>query len=104
MHGTAFFNDSLVEYKDLNLHISDIGIQRGYAIFDYFKVKDGKIRFGEDYFDRFYNSAELADLDVPLNREELARKMALIMIKVISSFSIMNMHRKILLCMRMAST
>lgn len=72
MHGTAFFNDSLVEYKDLSLHISDIGIQRGYAIFDYFKVKDGKIRFGEDYFDRFYNSAELADLDVPLNREELA--------------------------------
>ena len=71
MHSTSFFNDSLVESKDLHLHISDLGIQRGYSIFDYFVIKDGKIPWKEDYFDRFYNSAEMADLDVPIDRDKL---------------------------------
>ncbi len=73
MHAFSFFNDSVVKYTDLNLHVSDLGIHRGYAIFDFFKIKNGKIHWQDDYFDRFYNSAELADLDVPVEREELAK-------------------------------
>lgn len=71
MHAFSFFNDSVVNYTDLNLHISDLGIQRGFAIFDYFQIKNGKIHWKDDYFDRFYNSAELADLIVPFNPSEL---------------------------------
>lgn len=67
----TYFKDSIVELSNVKLHISDLGIQRGYAIFDYFAVKEGKIHWKDDYFERFYNSANLADLDVPLEAEQL---------------------------------
>jgi len=67
----TYFNDSIVELSEAKLHISDLGIQRGYAIFDYFAVKGGKIQWKDDYFERFYNSANLADLDVPLDKTQL---------------------------------
>jgi len=71
MHSFAFLNDSIVEYSKLHLHISDLGVQRGYAIFDFFPIKKGKIHWKEDYFDRFFASANLADLEVPLDRAGL---------------------------------
>ncbi|MDX5437978.1 MAG: aminotransferase class IV, partial [Pontibacter sp.] len=52
-------------------HISDLAIQRGYGVFDFFKV-DGKTPlFLEDYLDRFYSSASQMYLQVPYEREEL---------------------------------
>lgn len=76
MHSFSFFNDSVVKYTDVNLHVSDLGIHRGYSIFDFFKIKKGKIHWQDDYFDRFYNSAEMADLEVPIERTELASVIA----------------------------
>jgi len=67
----AYLNGSIVEQDQVKLHVSDLGFQRGYSIFDYFAVLDGKIHWKEDYFERFYNSANLADLDVPLDEAQL---------------------------------
>lgn len=71
MHYYAFSNGQILPYKDLYFHISDIGFQRGYAIFDYFGIRNGKIMWKDDYFERFYNSAAHAHLNVPLTPKEL---------------------------------
>ena len=67
----AFINGNIQPYEDASLHISDLAIQRGYGIFDFFKVQDGKPLFIKDYLDRFYESAKLMELAVPLSQTEL---------------------------------
>lgn len=53
------------------LHVSDLSIQRGYGVFDYFKISEGRPLFLEDYLARFYASAEKMHLPVPLSDEAL---------------------------------
>ena len=67
----VFINDRFLAASQATLHISDLAIQRGYGVFDFFKV-DGKTPlFLEDYLDRFYSSASQMYLQVPYDREEL---------------------------------
>ncbi len=70
----CFVNNRLLPYNEARLHISDVGLQRGFGIFDYFLEWHGKIPFLDDYLDRFYLSIELLCLEVPLSREMLTEK------------------------------
>ena len=70
----CYFNNRFLDYTDAKIHISDIGLQRGYGIFDYFVEMNGKIPFLEDYLDRFYRSAEMLNMAVPLEREMMKEK------------------------------
>lgn len=72
----CYFNNHFLQYSDAKIHISDLGIQRGYSIFDYFLEMEGKIPFLEDYLDRFYSSAERLNMEVPLNKEMMKDKIA----------------------------
>ncbi len=72
----CFINNRFLPYSEARLHVSDIGLQRGFGIFDYFLETQGRIPFLEDYLDRFYTSAELLHLAVPLERELLKEKIA----------------------------
>ena len=49
----------------------DIGLQRGYGIFDFLRVMGRVPLYMEDHLDRFYRSAERMYLDVPVGRDEL---------------------------------
>jgi branched-chain amino acid aminotransferase len=51
--------------------ITDLAIQRGYGIFDFFKTIDGQFIFLEDHLDRFFYSAAAMNLPVNQRREEL---------------------------------
>lgn len=53
------------------LHISDLAVQRGYGVFDFVKVHGSTPLFLEDYLDRFYESARLMELGMPLSRDEM---------------------------------
>jgi branched-chain amino acid aminotransferase len=70
----CYFNNRFLDYTDAKIHISDIGLQRGLAIFDYFVEMEGKIPFLEDYLDRFYGSADRLNMEVPLEREMMKEK------------------------------
>jgi len=70
----CYLNNKFLSYTETKLHISDLGLQRGYAIFDYFLEMDGRIPFFNDYLDRFYSSAAGLNLEVPLSRELLKEK------------------------------
>lgn len=66
-----FLNGQIIPAEEANLHVSDLGLLRGYGIFDFFRAIDGKPIFIEDHLDRFENSAKLMGLPMPATREEL---------------------------------
>ncbi|KUG08166.1 aminotransferase class IV [Solirubrum puertoriconensis] len=67
----AYLRGDFVPLDQAFLHVSDLAVQRGYGIFDFLKVQDGHPLFLDYYLDRFYQSAELMELVVPLARPEL---------------------------------
>lgn len=68
---TAFLNDTFVANEDAVLHVSDLSMQRGYAVFDFFRTVNGVPLFIQDHLDRFFASAEALHLPVIKSREEL---------------------------------
>ena len=64
-------NGQFVPKHEAVISLSDLGLHRAYAIFDYFKVTQGKPVFVDDYLERFYDSAAAMSLDMPMNREQL---------------------------------
>lgn len=69
----SFFNNEFIPAEKTFIHVSDLATQRGYGIFDFFKVVNGQPLFLEDYFDRFFRSAEAMRLSILLSREELKK-------------------------------
>lgn len=60
-----------VALEDAGIPLNDLGLQRGYGIFDFLRVKGKKPLFIDDHLDRFYKSAETMWLPVPESREGL---------------------------------
>ena len=69
----SFLNNEFLSAEKTFIHASDLATQRGYGIFDFFKIMNGRLLFVEDYFDRFYRSAEIMRLPISLSREELKK-------------------------------
>ncbi|MHA6250015.1 aminotransferase class IV [Pontibacter sp. CAU 1760] len=61
----AFIRGEFVLQQQAFLHVSDLAIQRGYGVFDFFKVKDNVPLFLDDYLARFYASAQAMHLPLP---------------------------------------
>ncbi|MCB0518036.1 MAG: aminotransferase class IV [Lewinellaceae bacterium] len=64
-------NGELVPKEEATLGVTDLAIQRGYGLFDYFLVKKGQPLFFEDYLDRLERSSALMRLQLPFSREEI---------------------------------
>ncbi len=67
----SMINGDIVQTSKAQLHVSDLALLRGYGLFDFFRVKEGVPLFLEDYFARFYGSAEKLGLEVPISKSEL---------------------------------
>ena len=67
----AFINDAFVEEEKADLHISDLAFQRGYGIFDFFRLIENKPLFLDDHLHRFYASAEGMRLPILFSKEEM---------------------------------
>ncbi|QDA60574.1 aminotransferase class IV [Hymenobacter jejuensis] len=67
----AYVRGEIVPLDRAFLHVSDLAIQRGYGVFDFFKVVDGQPLFLEQHLDRFEASAQQMELAVPLSRAAL---------------------------------
>jgi branched-chain amino acid aminotransferase len=67
----AIINSDIVPYERAFIHASDLAIHRGYGIFDFLKVVRGHPYFLDDYLDRFYHSASVMRLAIPLERNEI---------------------------------
>ncbi len=69
------FNGKMFHESEPCLLPFDLGLLRGYGIFDFFRVIENKPIFIEDHFDRFYTSADAMHLTVPYSRAELLAQM-----------------------------
>jgi branched-chain amino acid aminotransferase len=67
----SIVNQRLVPASEASLLTSDLAIQRGYGVFDFFKTLGGKPIFLTEHLDRFYHSAERLRLPIGMNRAEL---------------------------------
>ncbi len=67
----TYLHNEIVPAEKAFLHVRDLSIQRGYGIFDFFKIQDGHPFFLDDYLERFYNSAKVMRLTVPHTPTEL---------------------------------
>jgi branched-chain amino acid aminotransferase len=66
----CYFNGDLVQYRDIHLHISDLLFQRGYGIFDFFRCRDGRFPWLDDYVERLFTSLELSAIEPGLGKEQ----------------------------------
>jgi D-alanine transaminase/branched-chain amino acid aminotransferase len=64
-------NDRFVPEDQAALPVNDLGVQRGYGIFDFLRVSNGIPLFIDDHLDRFYHSAREMRLPVRQTKEEL---------------------------------
>lgn len=60
-----FVNGEYVNKESAFIHVNDIGLLRGYAVFDYLKTYFGKPFHLQDHLKRLQNSAKLIGLEIP---------------------------------------
>ncbi|GAC1420690.1 MAG: branched-chain-amino-acid transaminase [Flavisolibacter sp.] len=76
-----FINDQFVRSEHATLHFSDLSIQRGYGVFDFFKVVGENPIFLEEHLDRFFFSAARMRLSISLSRYDLISVIQLLIVK-----------------------
>ncbi len=66
-----FFNNKIVQKSQVLIGVDDIGFLRSYAVFDYLKTYFSEPFHLTDHINRFYNSAHLIGVDIPLKPTEI---------------------------------
>ena len=77
----TYVNGQLLLENEAKLLVTDLAVQRGYGIFDFLKTVNGKPIFIEDYFNRFFNSANEMNLEVDFDRTDLLTAVSLLLEK-----------------------
>ena len=73
MSDTIYYvNGSYVKKENAFIHVNDIGLLRGYAVFDYLKTYHGKPFRLKDHLERLQNSAKYIGLKIPKTNPEIA--------------------------------
>ena len=71
MQLTAYLNDQWMPLEQAALPVTDLGLQRGYGIFDFLRITNGVPLYINDHLERFFNSAEKMRLPVGKTVDEL---------------------------------
>ena len=69
---TYWVNGAFVSADEATLSIEDVGILRGYGVFDYLRSYDGKPYHLMDHLKRLQSSADQIGLDLPYDLEDVA--------------------------------
>lgn len=67
----ASVNGEIMPVREAAIGVTDLGLLRGYGMFDFMLVKNRQPLFVEDYLDRFWRSAHQLQIKVPLDRDQL---------------------------------
>lgn len=67
----GFQDGQFIDLKDMHLPVADLGVQRGYGIFDFLRTNGKHAVFINDHLDRFFHSASAMHLTVDYNRNEI---------------------------------
>ncbi|MCX6213536.1 aminotransferase class IV [Spirosoma sp.] len=66
----GYFNGTIAPTDQLSVGITDLGLLRGYGLFDYFLTYNGRPFQWDWYWARFQNSASRMHLKLPLGKDE----------------------------------
>lgn len=72
----VYVNDTFVPRDRATLGVDDLAVQRGYGIFDFFKLVDGRPAFLDDHLARFEASAARMRLPIGRTRDQLKAVLA----------------------------
>ena len=67
----VFLNDRFIPAQEATLSVQDLSIQRGYGVFDFFRLQEGTLLYVEDHLARFENSASLLRLPIPYGKGKM---------------------------------
>jgi len=70
--GLAYVDGAFVPAAQASVPLEDLGLQRGYGIFDYLRVAGRVPLFLADHLDRFLRSADVMRLQPPCGRKALS--------------------------------
>jgi branched-chain amino acid aminotransferase len=73
MNNWFFVNGEFISEEKAVLNVNDLSIQRGYGIFDFFKVVNGAPVFLDEHLERFYASAKEMRLVIDYSKDELSK-------------------------------
>jgi len=73
MEAVCFAGDQWVPLRDAGLPLSDLGLRRGYAVFDFLRVTAGVPLFLSKHVDRFFTSATEMRLGIPFSPVEIQK-------------------------------
>ncbi len=72
----CYINGQIVDEDSAFIPINNMGVQRGFGVFDFFRVRDGKPMFMKDHLDRFDQSQKFMDLAFTIGRDEIQQAIA----------------------------
>lgn len=67
----CYFNGELVAEDQASISIHNLGLHRSFGIFDFFRARNGKPTFFEDYLDRFDHSQKSLALGKLISKDEV---------------------------------
>lgn len=82
-----FFNGQFLHKEEILFSVDDVGILRGYGIFDYFKAYGSTPIFMKEHLDRFEKSADLMGIKVPYTRSVIEKAIQRILLQNNHPFS-----------------
>ena len=69
--GKIWYNNELVDWQEVKLHVLSHGLHYGSCVFEGLRVYDGKIFKLEEHTDRFFYSAKIMDIKIPYSKDEI---------------------------------
>ena len=69
--GKIWYNNDLVDWQDVKIHILSHGLHYASCIFEGLRVYDGEIFKLEEHTDRLYYSAKKMDIKIPYSKDEI---------------------------------
>ena len=69
--GFCYFNGKIVPADRALIHPDDLGILRGYGVFDVMKTVNGKIFLFDEHFKRLSDSADYLGVKLPAGKKEI---------------------------------
>lgn len=71
MEDIYFINGEYKKLEDPQITPDNIGLLRGYGIFEFFRTYNGKFFRFEEHMDRLFNSAKKMNIDLPYTRNDI---------------------------------
>ncbi len=71
MKALCYVNGQIRPARDASIGVTDLGLQRGYGVFDYGRTYHGKLFHFDDNLARFRRSASELHLTLPISDEEI---------------------------------